>query len=209
MNSWTRSTKIFYRLFHLKPTPLRKGKNGSYIFIHINKTAGTSIGRALGMPIKNHMMAKEVIAKIGQDKWDSAYKFSLVRNPWDKAVSLYEYRKKKNRTDIASLGIRFSDWVKVTYGEKKDFSYYEVRGFQPQVDWLKDNDGKISIDFIGKFESINTDFDQIRKVIGEGTELPHLNASKRTGYRSYYDDETRAIIAHWFREDIEVFGYEF
>jgi len=186
-----------------------QGKNGPYIFIHINKTAGTSINRALGMPIKNHMMAKEVIAKIGQDKWNTAYKFTLVRNPWDKAVSLYEYRKKKNRTNIATRGIGFSDWVKVTYGEKKDLSYYDVRGFQPQVDWLKDNENKISMDFIGKFESLNKDFDQIRKVIGVDAGLSHLNASERASYRSYYDDETRDIVAHWFREDIDTFGYEF
>jgi hypothetical protein len=167
------------------------------------------MGRALGMPIKNHMMATEVIAKIGQEKWDAAYKFTLVRNPWDKAVSLYEYRKKKNRTGIASRGIGFSDWVRVTYGEDKDFSYYDARAFQPQVEWLKDNEGKISIDFIGKFESINKDFDQIRSVIGVEQSLPHLNASKRTGYRTYYDDETRDIVARWFREDIETFGYKF
>jgi len=209
MNSWTRSKKMFYQLFHFKPSPLRQGKNGPFIFIHINKTAGTSINRALEMPIKNHMMAKEVIARIGQDKWDTAYKFTLVRNPWDKAVSLYEYRKKKDRTNIATRGIGFSDWVKVTYGEKKDLSYYDVRGFQPQVDWLKDNENKISMDFIGKFESLNKDFDQIRKVIGVDAGLSHLNASERASYRSYYDDETRDIVAHWFREDIDTFGYEF
>ena len=66
-----------------------------------------------------------------------------------------------------------------------------------------------SVDFIGKFESINDDFDQIKSIIGIEAELPHLNASKRAGYQSYYDDETRLIVAQWFHEDIEAFGYSF
>jgi hypothetical protein len=209
MNSWSQPKILLDKLLRRKPNPIRQGKNGPFVFIHINKNAGTSIGKAIGLPIKNHLTAKEVIARIGQDKWNSAYKFTLVRNPWDKAVSLYEYRRKKDRTKIASHGILFSDWVKMTYGEEKDFSYYNARAFQPQVDWLKDNEGNVAMDFVGKFESINADFKHITKAIGLDAELPHLNASKRVGYQSYYDDETRDIIAHWFREDIELFGYEF
>lgn len=209
MHTWLNREKLVYKLFHKKPSPLRLGKVGPFIFIHINKTAGTSIGEAIGMPVKDHLTAKEVIAKIGETKWNEAYKFTFVRNPWDKAVSLYEYRRKKDRTEIASRGISFSDWVVMTYGEEKDFSYYNVKSFQPQVEWLKNNRGKVDMDFIGKFESINQDFDHIRKVIGLDTVLPHRNASKRDTYHSYYDDETREIVARWFREDIELFDYRF
>ena len=209
MNSWSQPKILLDKLLRRKPNPIRQGKNGPFVFIHINKTAGTSIGNAIGLPVKNHLTAKEVIARIGQNKWNSAYKFTFVRNPWDKAVSLYEYRRKKDRTKIATRGILFSDWVKMTYGEEKDFSYYNVKAFQPQVEWLKDNQGNIAMDFVGKFESISEDFKQIAKAIGLDTELPHLNASKRVGYQSYYDNETRDIIAHWFREDIKLFGYEF
>lgn len=209
MNSWSQPKILLDKLLRRKPNPIRQGKNGPFVFIHINKTAGTSIGNAIGLPVKNHLTAKEVIARIGQNKWNSVYKFTFVRNPWDKAVSLYEYRRKKDRTKIATRGILFSDWVKITYGEEKDFSYYNVKAFQPQVEWLKDNQGNIAMDFVGKFESISEDFKQIAKAIGSDAELPHLNASKRVGYQSYYDNETRDIIAHWFREDIELFGYEF
>jgi chondroitin 4-sulfotransferase 11 len=209
MISWPRSKKLFYKIMRTKPSPLRQGKNGPFIFIHINKTAGTSIGNAIGLPIKDHLTAKEVIARIGESKWNEAYKFTLVRNPWDKAVSLYEYRRKKDRTEIAARGVSFSDWVKMTYGEDKNYDYYNVRAFQPQVDWLKDNEGKISMDFVGKFESINEDFNHIKSVIGLDSGLPYLNASKRAGYQSYYDDETRDIVARWFHEDIDLFTYKF
>jgi len=203
--------KIFLsKILHIKPLPLRQGKNGPFIFIHINKTAGTSIGNAIGLPIKHHQTAREVIARIGKDKWNKAYKFTLVRNPWDKVVSHYEYRRKRNKTGMASRDIEFAEWVRKTYGQEKDpFYYNNPKAFQPQVEWLKDDEDKISVDFIGKFETINEDFNKIKNVIGIETELPHLNASKRASYQSYYDDETREIVAEWFREDIEVFGYHF
>ena len=201
---------LLSKWLHIKPRPLRQGSNGPFIFIHINKTAGTSIGNAIGLPIKHHQTAREVIGQIGKNKWNTAYKFTLVRNPWDKVVSHYEYRRKRNKTEVATRNISFSEWVKKTYGPDKDpFYYNNPKAFQPQVEWLKDDEGRISIDFIGKFESIDEDFNQIKSVIGLKAEPPHLNASKRAGYQSYYDDETRQIVADWFREDIEVFGYHF
>ncbi|MGA9575901.1 MAG: sulfotransferase family 2 domain-containing protein [Lysobacterales bacterium] len=198
------------KLLHIKPHPLRHGNNGTFIFIHINKTAGTSVGNAIGLPIKHHQTAREVIAKIGREKWNRAYKFTLVRNPWDKVVSHYEYRRKKNKNDLSEREIPFNEWVKKTYGPDKDPFYYDnEKAFQPQIEWLKDDEGNISIDFVGKFETIDEDFERIKSTIGISAELPHLNASKRAGYRSYYDDQTREIVAQWFREDIETFDYQF
>lgn len=202
--------KLFYKLLHKKPIPLRQGKNGPFIFIHINKTAGTSVGRAIGLPVKDHLMATEVIARIGMDAWDQAFKFTVVRNPWDKVVSHYEYRRKKNKTEIATRGIPFSEWVIKTYGSDKDAFYYNnPRSFQPQVEWLKDSAGRVSMDYVIKFESLNEGFNHVKSVIGLDVTLPHLNASKRATYQSYYDEETHAIVAHWFREDIKAFGYGF
>lgn len=202
--------KLLYKLLRKKPIPLRQGRNGPFIFIHINKTGGTSIGRAIGLPIKDHLTAREVIARIGLEQWNAAYKFTVVRNPWDKVVSHFEYRRKKNKTRIATDNVTFSDWVKMTYGANKDTFYYNnPRSFQPQVEWLKDTDDVISMDYIIRFEAINEGFEQVRKVIGLETELPHLNASSRRDYRSYYDDQTRAIVARWFVEDITQFRYHF
>ena len=202
--------KALYKILRLKPSPLRRGRHRSFIFVHINKTAGTSIGKAIGLPVKDHLTAREIIARIGRDKGDTAYKFTFVRNPWDKVVSHYEYRRKKNKTQLATRNIAFKDWVKMTYGEVKDPAFYDnPKSFQPQVEWLKDDEDRISIDYSGKFESINEDFNHVKQVIGIDAELPHLNASKRVDYRSYYDDETREIVARWFHEDISYFGYRF
>lgn len=210
MNSWSGIKERIHTLLHIKPVPLRQGSNGLFVFIHINKTAGTSIGKAIGLPVKDHLTAMEVIARVGEEKWNQAYKFTFVRNPWDKVVSHYEYRRKKNKTGIDSNNIAFPEWVKMTYGENKNPVYYNnPRSFQPQVDWLKDSLGNITMDYVGKFESINEDFNHIKEVVGLDGSLPHLNASSRSSYRSYYNNETRDIVANWFHEDIEVFEYQF
>jgi len=202
--------KRLQKILHIKPSPLKQGCNGSYIFVHINKTAGTSVGRAIGLPVKDHLTAKEIIGRIGKQNWNSAYKFTVIRNPWDKVVSLYEYRRKKNKTQIASGGIRFTEWVKLTHTENRNpFYYNNVKSFQPQVEWLKDDEGDITIDFVARFETLGADFEQIREAIGCAAELPHLNASSRKSYRDYYTDETREIVARWYREDIEFFNYAF
>lgn len=201
---------ILARILHIKPSPLRVGANGSFIFIHITKTAGTSIGNAIGLSVKHHLTAREVIGKLGQQKWDAAYKFSFVRNPWDKLVSLYEYRRRKNKTNIASREIPFTKWVNLTLGPNRDPYYFNnIKSFQPQVEWLKDEKGIITIDFIGKFENIRSDFEQIKQAIGTREELPHLNATVRSNYRDYYTDETRQIVADWYQEDIGTFCYTF
>jgi len=202
--------KRLQKILHLKPSPLKQGDNGSYIFIHINKTAGTSIGRAIGLPVKDHLTAKEIIARVGKQNWDAAYKFTVVRNPWDKVVSLYEYRRKKNKTQIASRGITFGEWVKLTHGQNRNSFYYDnVKSFQTQLEWLKDDESITAIDFVARFETLHTDFEQIRDAIGIKADLPHLNASSRKNYRDYYNDETREIIARWYHEDIEAFTYTF
>jgi len=79
MDRWQGLNKLLYKLLRKKPVPLRQGKNGPFIFIHINKTAGTSIGRAIGLPVKHHLMATEVIERIGTDVWNEAFKFTVVR----------------------------------------------------------------------------------------------------------------------------------
>ena len=80
----------------------------------------------------------------------------------------------------------------------------------PQTKWIK-NDGKIAVDFVGRFENLDADFQVICEALGINPvpKLPHFNPGEHRPYQEYYDDETRAIVADVYADDIETFGYTF
>ena len=191
-------------------SPLHKGEKRDYIFVHINKTAGTSIINIIGKPFRKHLTAKEIIKVIGQDKWDKAYKFAVVRNPWDKVVSQYKHNIKNNVTNMAKKEISFKDWVAGTYGKNKGkYYFYRPQMFLPQVEWLKDFEGKINMDKIIRFENLTDEMNQVFNTLGIHQELPHVNKTSKTNYRDFYDEETQKIIADWFHEDMQAFNYTY
>jgi len=191
-------------------SPLRKGKHKDFIFIHIPKTAGTSMTKIFGEAFQKHNTAKEVIEIIGKKKWNNAYKFAVVRNPWDKVLSWYKFRVKLDQSKMASRPISFKDWVACTYGENKDpYYYYRAKPFAPQVEWLKDDEGIIDLDKIIRFENLKEDFKLVANELGISDELPHINKTTKTNYRDFYDETTKNIIADWFHEDIKVFDYTY
>jgi chondroitin 4-sulfotransferase 11 len=180
----------------------------NFIFIHINKTGGSSIEKALNLPFE-HKTALEKIEEIGHQQWESKFTFSVIRNPWDKVVSHYHYRVQTNQTGLGAKTIGFKEWVKLSYGNKDPFYYDQPRMFMPQFDWLADEGGRVLVGFICRFENLDDDFNVVCSKIGRRANLPHLKASQRGNYRDYYNEETIEIVARWFCKDIESFGYTF
>jgi hypothetical protein len=60
-----------------------------------------------------------------------------------------------------------------------------------------------------RFEKLSEEFKPIALKLGLQTELPHLNATKKESYTTYYNPESQQIIANWFKEDIAYFNYVF
>jgi hypothetical protein len=201
--------RVNYFITGRHESPIKKVGDRSVIFIHINKTGGTSIGKALGLREKQHLTVQEVRDRVGIQNWDSSYTIAFVRNPWDRVSSSYRYRLKVRKNNTNNIEIDFKSWVKKVFQERDPRYYDYPKMLMPQTNWLKDELGDINIDFIGRFETIEEDFEALCKKLGVQLDLPHLNKTKQVPYQDYYDKETMEIVADYFSEDIETFGYSF
>jgi len=186
--------------------PLRKGKKTNFVFIHIPKTAGTSIANLIGLYHKKHSTVKMVKQMLGLD-WYRAFKFTIVRNPYDRIVSQYEHRKNNNYENIFSDNMSFENWVTEVYKFRNPkFVTWDI-GFITQKAWLKNEDGEVDIDYIVKFENLQHEMKKICQIIGINGRLEHKNATNRKNYKAYYSIETKKIIEDFFEEDFEFFDY--
>jgi len=221
------------------------------VFVHIPKTAGRSVEMffmnklglnraneadreelllidnddpATGTEKLSHLSAAEYVqcGHISQREFSSSYKFSFVRNPWARLVSEYRYRNFLSHRS-------FKDFVmnKLPRPGRDD----KYRHIMPQTDMLYDETGRLLVDFVGKFETLQEDFDQVCQHLGfDESILPHVNSSDKKSrelrrtlrnrlyrngenelsrYVDFYDDETREFVTDLYRADIENFGYSF
>lgn len=228
--------------------------NHRCVFVHIPKCAGQSIDHVflnnlglnwetraplllrynerpeIGPPRLAHLKVEEYVRYkyLSQELLDQYFKFSFVRNPWDRLISIYKY---------------------LDYDRKYEFKYFLMKIFAndiwktkywfvgPQYEYVCNSNGDVIVDYIGKFESLQNDFNIIcGKVNLPPTMLPHINKSgnkavatkhpikylkdwvknhKRnkfpqySRYQDYYDNESREFAADLYKRDISIFGYTF
>ncbi|MDB2347376.1 sulfotransferase family protein [Verrucomicrobiales bacterium] len=146
------------------------------VFIHIPKTAGTSVVKALFGSSSRHIPWEEFHRTNGR-KFSDYYKFAFVRNPWDRLLSAYLFLKRggMNPTDAA--------WAKECLGQYNDFESFvhewvSVENieswvhFIPQYKWIYDDQETLQMDYVGRMESIGEDFQTVAKRLGRNVELP-------------------------------------
>jgi chondroitin 4-sulfotransferase 11 len=199
-----------------------------FVFIHIPKTAGTSLAKSIGQSLEKcefggmgkkldtHATIRQVRRHLGQ-KYDSYYSFAFVRNPWDRMLSWYAFLchgetvRRPLQAKVKAMG--FKRWLMQDEHILKnsfDSNEKKVAGQRrSQLDWIGENDA-ILVDFVGRFENLEHDYEVIRGVIGSGPLLrEHKKKSNHAHYREVYDDEMRQFVEEYFSRDIEAFGYEF
>lgn len=198
-----------------------------FIFIAVMKTGTMSIANILSKysidkdgthytasELKNNiiishsskkMASKNPYIKLYKEKWNDFFTFGFVRNPWDHFVSLYKWCKKHNNPK-ANFG--FDLFLENEY--RNNFNILWDWNFVNQSDRLYEGNKQI-VDFIGRFENIEKDFDFICKTIGIDETLPVINRSKdRRGYKSFYKSKEQIkMIEEMYEKDLERFNYGF
>tara|TARA_R110000824_G_scaffold282940_4_gene471213 strand:- start:7618 stop:8274 length:657 start_codon:yes stop_codon:yes gene_type:complete len=185
-----------------------------FIFFHLYKVAGTSIRKSLEKykaPINTVPHIKPALVKDqlfngykGEFLLKEYFKFSFVRNPWDWQVSLYFFmlRDKAHWQYNIIKNMNFEEYLDWRVNED----------CKPQYMFLSENadlTSPINIDFIGKYEYLNSDFNKICEVLNLDSQLPHLNKTNHQNYTTYYTDKTRKMVEEAFKIDIDYFGYDF
>lgn len=160
-----------------------------------------------------HVTAKDLkphFDSMGWD-WDTYFKFSFVRNPWSRLVSGFNYQKKvvylKEKCNVPHVS-----YEKYKRNTKHDsFNQWLRRGVKLQYfNFLADEHNNILVDFVGKVENLQHDFQIVCDKIGiPYQQLPRLNKTNHKHYTEYYDDTTRELVAEKCAQDIETFGYKF
>jgi hypothetical protein len=204
----------------------------SLIFIRIPKNASTSVFNHLGNInlIKKHEKSFERLLK------DKTYRgwfspthakpneihsilgnmvknyasFAIVRNPYDRMVSMYHFAKKNNLAKLYSMSeeFTFKEFCEILLDKyvEQDKTFIAIH---PQADWLE---GVFKPNFILKFENLQKDFDNMLKqcnIKHVNSELPRENSTERSHYHDYFDFQSRKITEKIFEKDFNLFEYKY
>ncbi len=141
--------------------------------------------------------------KMGMDskKWDTYYKFCFIRNPYDRLISgWYHVNKYKIPLDNY-LNIK-------TYCNDVDY----IHVFMPQVKHIINEKGKIGVNFIGRFENLEDDFQLVLKNLGVKqilhTPTKTMNVRDHKHFSEYYNPSILAKVNQILREDFIMLPYK-
>jgi hypothetical protein len=175
-------------------------RDNSFIFIHVPKTGGS----AVGLTLERYGLVDRVPGRIHRTLRQSgladlgAFSFAFVRNPWDRQVSMYTYLSQHPSPHYNHLKLHkdgFRKWL-LTGGMRVQR--------QSMLTYAE------GCDFIGKFETLQQDFDAVCERVGlPKITLDRVNVSSHKPYQLVYDNEMREAVAEWFKSDIERFNYAF
>jgi len=200
------------------------------IFIHIPKTGGTSIENAIWPSLNDrrpsdlwmgftsefenryqtgglqHLLAKYVQLEVGERIFNEFYKFAVVRNPFDRAVSQYTYMA--GRPDLRSfIGMNEGDSFEKYLALIKSRLHVQ---WECQHKFIFDDRGTLLVDRVARYERFQEDLSEILTVIGvDPRVMGHDLKGARGEYREYYDEDAKEMLVDLYREDLRLFNYAF
>lgn len=209
-----------------------------FIFVHIPKTGGSSIEKALGLFGRDnnganelcadilygtagdralqHLPAREISRLLSRRAFNGYFKFAFVRNPYERTVSAYHFHLKYGGESLS-----FEEYLEKRVAYRKLMLAVPRplrRRFRPdliddhvrsQHRFILSAGGRMLVDFVGRYENLESDFRKLARHLGCHVELPRINATDHRDYREYYDHRLRRLLGFLYRRDLALFGYRF
>ena len=148
-----------------------------------------------------HVTAREACAELPGEVWRSYFKFAIVRNPFDRFVSVCAMLNKRN----LSYRGRERAFMKRALGVPRFRGRVLVR---PQAEMLVGADGELALDRLGRYERLEASFAAICRRLGiEAQPLARHNATEGAAPNAIYDAELEAMVADFYRRDFDLLGY--
>jgi hypothetical protein len=202
----------------------------SLIFIRIPKNASTSLYKHLGdfNLVKKHEKSFNVflknkvyrgwfspthakpneIAQVLGNAVRNYMSFAVVRNPYDRMVSMYRFAVENELGKIYGMDsdISFTQFCEILNDKylNKDKNFIATHS---QTEWTE---GIFTPNFILKFENLKKDFENMLlecNIKHIASSIPHENSSSRTHYRDYYNSDCKKITEKIFEKDLDTFKY--
>ena len=187
------------------------------IFIHIPKCAGNSVQQGLfGEIIFGHQTIRQYQVALSRSDYRKAWKFTVIRNPWKRIASAWRFMRKggyndrdkkyfeENLSDYPNFDDFVNNWL-----VHQDLRKCGCAHFKPQMHYIEEFGGKVTLDHVGKLQHLKDDYSLMRERLGGG-ELGFYNQTDEEPIdyaQMYRNIETYDNIAKIYAEDIEKLGY--
>ena len=154
---------------------------------------------------------------------ETCFTFAIVRNPWERVVSMFNFHFNTDKMDIKGwghYGLRilqkhnvncFEDFVRLLYKHRDNIRELGEIVWEKQVFFITDEKNKVIVDKIIYIENLHQEMMRLKNEYNITKKIPakKINVSQSEPYRSYYTQETKHLIDLTYAEDIALTGYTF
>jgi len=153
----------------------------------------------------DHQTALQIKNKY-PEKWNSYFKFTIVKNTWERIVSIYHFRKEKKRLsehleNKNNIDLNFEEWI---YSIVENNLMLNA-GISSQLDYFLINEEN-SMDKVIEFKEIYL----VQNILDSfNLKMIHINKSKHNCYSYYYTKKLVNLVYDIFEKEIKYFDFKF
>ena len=201
-------------------------KNSDIVFVRIPKNASTSVYEALRE--KNLVQRKlpnfydmvfnsaycrnffcpshqsyYALTRLIGDQVRQARSFAIIRNPFDRLVSMYSFMKKHSIHELYGKDpMSFKEFLMFICARKDDPTFFHAHS---QRSWVVDEKNQIAVDSVLRFDRLKEDFSVLMKKWGlPEVELPCKNSTKHKPFSEFFDRSLSNFVFYHYQEDFKL-----